>query len=102
MHEGRLIRCEPPDALKRNIREECYEVKTPDSRRAREVLRQIPGVTSVEPAGAGLHLFLSVPQASPSDLAEELRSVGLTATEFKRIVPSLEDAFIALIGKAGN
>jgi ABC-2 type transport system ATP-binding protein len=102
MHEGKLIRCEPPDALKRNIHEECYEVKTPDSRRAREILRRLPGVTSVEPAGAGLHMFLSVPKASPSALEQELQSAGLTVTEFKRIVPSLEDAFIALIGKAGS
>ena len=102
IHQGRLIRCEPPDALKRNIAEECYEVKTSDSRRAKEILERVPGVTSVEPAGAGLHLFLSAPLSSPASLEQEIVSAGLTLTEFKRIVPSLEDAFIALIGKAGN
>ncbi len=102
MHQGRLIRCEPPEVLKRNLEEECYEVKSSDARRAREILRRSPGVTSVEPAGAGLHLFLSPSQASPASLEQKMRSAGLIVTEFKPIEPSLEDTFIALIGKAGK
>jgi ABC-2 type transport system ATP-binding protein len=100
MHQGKLIRCEAPDALKRGIEEECYEIRISDRRRAREILGRIPGVTSVEPAGAGLHLFLSPAQTSPDALEREMISAGIEITECKRIVPSLEDAFIALIGRA--
>ena len=102
MYQGRLIRCEAPDALKRNIQEACYEVRASDARRAREILERIPGVMSVEPAGAGLHLFLVPSQTSPDRLQEEVMAGGIAAVAFKPIVPSLEDAFIALIRKAEN
>jgi ABC-2 type transport system ATP-binding protein len=100
MYQGRLIRCEAPDALKRNIQEACYEVRASDARRARKILETIPGVMSVEPAGAGLHLFLVPSQTSPDRLREEVMAGGISAVAFKPIVPSLEDAFIALIRKA--
>ena len=100
MYQGKLIRCEAPDALRRNIQEACYEVRTADARRAREILQRIPGVTSVEPAGAGLHLFLVPSQTSPDRLQQEVTAGGIAAAAFKPIIPSLEDAFIALIRKA--
>jgi hypothetical protein len=48
----------------------------------------------VEPAGAKLHLFLA-PAISPEQLKD---AVG--ATEFREIVPSLEDVFIGLVRKS--
>jgi ABC-2 type transport system ATP-binding protein len=100
MYQGRLIRCEAPDALRRNIHEACYEVRASDARRAREILERMPGVMSVESAGAGLHLFLVPSQTSPDRLREEVMAGGISAVAFRPIVPSLEDAFIALIRKA--
>ena len=100
MHRGRLVRCEAPDALKRNLEEVCYEVQTADARRDKEFLERLSGVVSVDPAGATLHLFLSPAQTSVDRLAREAASRGLAGLSFRRIMPSLEDAFIALIRKA--
>jgi ABC-2 type transport system ATP-binding protein len=100
MHRGRLVRCEAPDALKRNLDEECFEVRTSDARRDKEFLERLAGVVSVEPAGAALHLFLSPAQTSADRLEREAASKGLAGLSFRRIMPSLEDAFIALIRKA--
>jgi ABC-2 type transport system ATP-binding protein len=100
MHQGKLIRCEAPDALKHNLEEACYEVRTSDTRRAKAILESVRGVISVELAGAGLHLFLSPVQTSPDRLEKEIVDGGLALHAFKRIVPSLEDVFIALIRKA--
>ncbi|MBZ5497131.1 MAG: ABC transporter ATP-binding protein [Acidobacteriia bacterium] len=102
MHKGKLIRCEAPDALKRNLDEVCYEVRTPDARRTREIIERLPGVVSVEPFGAALHLFLSPGQTSADRLEREVASHGIEPVELRKIVPSLEDAFIALIRKAGR
>jgi ABC-2 type transport system ATP-binding protein len=98
MNQGRLIRCESPRDLKHALAETCYEVQTADQRAAREFLQSQPGVMSVEPAGAKLHLFLA-PGGSPEQLKN---AVG--ASEFRVIVPSLEDVFIGLVRKseAGN
>ena len=99
MHRGKLIRCQAPDTLKRDLEETCYEVRTAQARRVREVLERFPGVVSVEPAGASLHLFLQPGVTSADRLEAALASAGLAPASWKEIVPSLEDSFIALIRK---
>jgi ABC-2 type transport system ATP-binding protein len=93
MHQGRLIRCDTPAALKQGLREQVYMVKSADERRTREILEKEPGVLTAQPSGAYLHLFLDLNITSP----EELNKV--TPFGFHPIAPSLEDVFIALIRK---
>jgi ABC-2 type transport system ATP-binding protein len=102
MHKGRLIRCDAPDKLKSTIPEPCYEVGCPDLRAAKELLARQPGVESVEPAGASLHLFLSLERTSADALAGALQAAGLGPADFRQIAPSLEDAFILLIHQASR
>jgi ABC-2 type transport system ATP-binding protein len=102
MHEGRMIRCQPPDSLRRELEETCYEVQTPQLRRAREVLAKVPGVLSVEPAGQTLHLFLAPAETSVDQLKRVAADSSLDPIAFSPIDPSLEDAFIALISKAAK
>jgi len=102
MHRGRLIRCDSPDALKVRLEEACYEIGSADPRTTRAFLEHLPGVLSVEPAGATLHLFLSEDRSSCEDLARLAAENGLGEIVFRKIVPSLEDAFIAMIQKEGK
>jgi ABC-type arginine transport system ATPase subunit len=57
----------------------------------RDPLARVNGVRAVEPAGAALHVF-----AEPAVDVESLRAAAPHA-EIRRIVPSLEDVFIAHI-----
>jgi len=100
MYRGRLIQCDAPDAVRRQIPEECYQVEAADPRGARELLLQSEGVLSVEPSGAALHLFLSSARTSPDQLRHKLEKDGHGPAVFQRIVPSLEDVFIAEVRKA--
>jgi len=97
MNQGRMIRMDSPQALKHTLEEACYEVEAADLRAARETLRSQPGVLTVEPAGAKLHLFLSREQTSPEKLQAALPQ---QVTAFRQIVPSLEDVFIGLVRKS--
>ncbi len=99
MHQGRLIHCDAPAALKKHMAEVCYEVTAPDRRAAREFLEQQPGILSVEASGPTLHLFLVPRETSADKLAAALNAKGLGPVEFHEITPSLEDVFIALIRK---
>ena len=83
MDRGTLIECDSPAALKANLPEITWEVQAPDLRAAREALRKLPGVVSVEPAGAKLHVFAD--------------SSFHPSANARRITPSLEDVFIAHI-----
>src|SRR5579862_3787677 len=100
MYKGRLIQCDAPDAVRRQIPEHCYQVESRDPRAARETLLTSDGVLCVEPSGATLHLFLSSAKTSPEKLQAVLASGGQGPATFECIVPSLEDVFIAEVRKA--
>lgn len=102
MHKGLLIRCDSPDKIKRDLEEVCYEVETPDQRRARGILTTLPGVLSVQTTGATMHLFLSPAETSPQKLQQTLNQKGIDPVGFKKTAPTLEDVFIALIQKASQ
>ncbi|MDX2153667.1 MAG: ABC transporter ATP-binding protein [Bryobacteraceae bacterium] len=87
MNRGRLVRVDTPHNLKTKLDQTCYAVKAADPREARQWLKAQPGVVSAEPSGSELHVFLTKDAPIPS-------RPGL---DFRPIVPSLEDVFIALI-----
>ncbi len=95
MHLGKMIRCAPPAELRAGMEEACYSVthKLPgiDLHLLRIALERNEGVVAVQPSGDNLHLFLDESVTSIEKLHE--------TTEFKarRITPSLEDVFVALI-----
>jgi ABC-2 type transport system ATP-binding protein len=92
IHRGRLIRCDSPAALRTSLAETCWEVRVRDRRAAREILQHTAGVVSAEPAGDTLHVFVS-----PGLELGNVAALGEAAV--RRIEPSLEDVFIALIRK---
>jgi ABC-2 type transport system ATP-binding protein len=100
MYKGRLIQCGAPDAARHEMAEDCYQVEAPDPRAARELLLKFEGVLSAEPSGATLHLFLISARTSPAELCRQLARDGQGPAVFQRIVPSLEDVFIAQVRKA--
>jgi ABC-2 type transport system ATP-binding protein len=97
MNQGRMIQCASPQALKHTLKEVCYEIETSDQRAARTLLASQPGVLSVEPYGAKLHLFLA-----PGQWPDSLQAVLNQPATFRVIVPSLEDVFIAHVRKSEN
>jgi ABC-2 type transport system ATP-binding protein len=90
MHHGRMIRCDTPAALKHGLSEHVYLLQSEDHHRTISILEKQPGVLTVQPTGADLHLFLDPKITTPEKLAD------ITPFGFRPIVPSLEDVFIAL------
>jgi ABC-2 type transport system ATP-binding protein len=100
LSKGKLIRCDSPRALRTQLEDVCISVVTTDQKAARALLTTQPGVSSVEPAGATLHLFLTPGATQPEALRAALDAKGLPPSEFQVIVPSLEDVFIDLIRRS--
>jgi ABC-2 type transport system ATP-binding protein len=100
LSNGRLIRCDSPRNLREHLEEHCYRVVTSDQQAARKLLARQPGVLSVEPSGARLHVFVIPGQTTPEQLQQALSSGNLPASEFQKIMPSLEDVFIDLVRKS--
>jgi ABC-2 type transport system ATP-binding protein len=91
MHLGKMIRCDAPATLREELQEACYSISSKNSRETRTKLEGQPGVVAVEPSGPVLHLFLDESKGSMEDLVKR------APFEYKRITPSLEDVFIALV-----
>jgi ABC-2 type transport system ATP-binding protein len=93
MYQGKMIRCDTPAKLKSGLEETVFIIKTADAQKTLELLERQPGVLTIQPAGADLHMFLDPHLTSPEKLA------AVTPFQFHPIVPSLEDVFIALSRK---
>lgn len=91
MHQGRLIRCAAPAVLRKELKEACYSVKAADLHATRLALQTQPGVVAVQPSGGELHLFLDEAVTTAAKLAARV------PFQYRRITPSLEDVFIALV-----
>jgi ABC-2 type transport system ATP-binding protein len=93
MDHGKIIRCDTPAALKHGLEEHVYLITSQNRRVTMEALEGQPGVLTVQPAGADLHLFLNPGVTTPHKLAT------ISPFGFRPIIPSLEDVFIALSRK---
>jgi len=95
MHQGKMIRCDSPAALKDSLEETCYRVHFPHPEEARPLLERQPGVLGVYHAGIEHHLFVNETVTPVESLLK------VTPFTYQRITPSLEDVFIALVRKEG-
>lgn len=97
MYEGRMIRCDAPAAMRHGLEEACYRIVGMDGAGGTQALRKFltsqPGVLAAEPSGPSVHVFIDEKATSIESLAAQ------SSFTFERILPSLEDVFIALVRK---
>jgi ABC-2 type transport system ATP-binding protein len=96
LHKGRLILLDSPAGLKASLPTPCYEVRGDNLRAYRETLRGAKGIVDVELAGSALHVFGE--PGSEVSLVEAL----VPEARVRRILPSLEDVFIATVRREEN
>jgi ABC-2 type transport system ATP-binding protein len=99
LHHGRMICCGTPEALRSHLEEVCYEVQAPELRPVRQVLQSFSEVLCAQSAGPVVHLFLA-PSTDPDSIQHKLLERGITDVALRRVDPTLEDVFIALVRKA--
>jgi ABC-2 type transport system ATP-binding protein len=101
MHRGRLIALDRPDRLRRDLQQPVLEVLTDDPARAVEALRDAPGVIEAAMFGRAVHVMVADEAAGLADVPRRLAAAGRSVTAVRPIVPSLEDAFVALVRRQG-
>src|SRR5580693_2152515 len=70
MYQGKMIRCDTPANLKHGLDEQVFQIQSTDARKTIEILESQPGVLTVQPAGADLHLFLDPRVTTPEKLSQ--------------------------------
>jgi len=100
LHDGRLLACDRPGALRLTLPGALYEVIVREHRKAAAILRQVPGVSGVQMFGERAHVRLNRDGADDADLlASKLTAAGLAVASVRPIPTSLEDVFIARLGE---
>jgi ABC-2 type transport system ATP-binding protein len=101
MSGGRLIALDTPAALKREfVPGLVLVVRGRDVGRVAEVLRGRPGILAVEPFGAGLHVRADGAQWSTDSVQAAARAGAAADVVVEASQPSLEDVFLAALGRA--
>ena len=100
LNEGRLLALDTPAALRATLSGALLEVIADDHRRAADVLRTMPDVSSVEMFGDRAHVRLVRSDDKAAErMASALKSAGLTVESVRPIATSLEDVFIARLSE---
>jgi ABC-2 type transport system ATP-binding protein len=100
INQGRLIALGSPRELRHHaIHGRLLRVDVEPIAKALDVLPQAPGVVSVAPFGNTLHVLIGPDREGEQQLSAWMEDHGFSGTRIERIDPSLEDAFVELVGK---
>ena len=97
LHEGKVLALDRPGRLRESLAGTLFEVVVSDSRGAVDRLGSQPGIGSAQVFGDRLHVWIDEDDgpAAQQLLEQGTRTAGVAASSVRRIVPSLEDVFIA-------
>ena len=106
VQRGRLLAVDTPRAVAAGFDRPLLAVRAPDRHRALQALRALPHAHSVYPFGESLHYTDARTDAAAGDLARavaaHLAARGIAGAEVQQVSPTIEDAFIALMGPGGE
>ena len=98
MHSGRVIALGPPAQLRAGLSTHTLlQLETSAPLDTMRTLEQVPGIGEVAVFGGGLHVAVEDLDSGMRAIRSRLASAGIEIRRMERILPSLEDVFVALI-----
>src|SRR3990172_3040576 len=102
IHKGKIIACDSPAELKRAASGGAYFVLNTERLDGADFLRRIPGVSRVDSAERDGHTELRLQLAEDGAIAgvvTALTQQGRRILQLQKVEPTLEDAFVTLVGQ---
>ena len=97
MYRGKVIALGTPEVLKQDLDGHgLLRLDTSATLDTMRALEGVPGVVESAVFGGGLHVVVGDPEAVTERIRHKLESAGIEIKRLERIVPSLEDVFVAL------
>jgi len=96
IYEGQMLSFKAPQSLIQQMNEEILELVT-EHKQARSLLRNIPYLKNIYPYGETLHLAFEPGKEGEARTRDFLDKEKIQARSLKKISPSFEDAFLALV-----
>ena len=98
IYQGRLVALGTPLELKTEVMtEEILDIRCPEAQRVRDHLAALPEVRDAALFGDGLHLVTPDAAAAGRAVRAELDRLGVAPVQIQKILPGMEDVFVALI-----
>ena len=103
IYQGRIVAQGTPRELKEEVRETILMVNPEELDAALSLIKGLPGVAEAAVFGDGLHVAVAEPQEGERRIHEVLAAHNIALRRrIERVRPSLEDAFIAVVQRAGE
>ncbi len=102
LHEGRLLFCDRPGALKRSLDNSVIAIATAEARKVRTAIEKLPGIRNVVLLGDGVHLVVDDAARRIPELRARMDAAAAGYASVKAVTATLEDVFVnAVEGEAG-
>lgn len=98
LHQGRLLFCDAPAELKKNLTGAVVAVVSAEPRRLRDLLRGSEGVLNMVLVGDGLHLIVDDGAKRIPELRMGIESANLPCDRIEEVTPTIEDLFVQAVG----
>ena len=102
LHQGRLLLCDRPEALKGNLHRALIAVTSPEPRAVLELLERAEGVSTAVLVGNGVHLVVDDAARRMPELRSRLEAAGVPVEEIAQAAPSIEDLFVSVVTEQGD
>ncbi|MFB0564189.1 MAG: ATP-binding cassette domain-containing protein [Candidatus Aminicenantaceae bacterium] len=96
IYQGRLLTYKSPHKLIKEFQAEIIELVA-EIETARKALMELPGVKNMYPFGGALHLVFEPESEGQQKIKQLLERKGIRILSIRRIAPSFEDVFLALV-----
>lgn len=102
MNRGRVIALDDPAGLRARMDDPLLEVRASHTPKAVDVLRTQDWVLEAAMFGRSVHVVVRDEQTAMGEVPRLLEERGIQVAGLERVVPSLEDVFVALVREEGG
>jgi ABC-2 type transport system ATP-binding protein len=95
MNQGKILRCDTPDAIRSTFHSEVVEIVCNDVHRASEILLETFERNEIQLFGDRLHILVQDANKQERAVRRSLKAEHIEILSYRAIPPSLEDVFIA-------
>jgi ABC-2 type transport system ATP-binding protein len=99
IYQGNLLVADTPSAVKARIGGTILELRMENRQKGMKLLEGIELIRSLVLSGDKIHILVDDPQESEKVIREILRENGMEISDLLAVRPSLEDAFVSMVGE---
>jgi ABC-2 type transport system ATP-binding protein len=102
IYEGELLISDTPAAVKAEVKGTILELRVENNQRGMKILDGIGSLRSLVLSGDKIHALVEDRQEGERAIREALKARGMEILDLMVVRPSLEDAFVSMVGEKKN